>query len=93
MLANSEEIAKENITWRTLLSPTIYLCVNCFCAVVIQMLKTIYYSDETVRFTKVNVQLQILFCNIVSLFIFGLMTSLTYLKEFNMKGKDSSESV
>ena len=35
MLANSEEIAKENITWRTLLSPTIYLCVNCFCAVVI----------------------------------------------------------
>ena len=35
IFSNSEEVAKENITWKSLLAPTLYFCVNVFCSVIV----------------------------------------------------------
>ena len=56
MFSNSAEVAKEDITWKTLLAPTIYVCVNCFCVVLVQMFKSAMWRNEVVQFVKINIR-------------------------------------
>lgn len=56
IFSNSEEVSKENITWKSLLAPTLYFCVNVFCAVIVQTMKSMLWDNEIVRFTKLNIR-------------------------------------
>lgn len=93
LFANSAEIAKEDITWKSLLAPTLYFCVNCFCAVIVQMLKTCIWNDEVIGFTKINVRLQVLVAHLVTLFIFYFMPIVTILNEFSITGVEAPEAL
>ena len=93
MFSDSEEIAKEDITWKSLLAPTLYFCVNCFCAVVVQLFKTIVWNDEVTGFTKINVRLQVLITHTVTLFIFYFMPIVTILGEFTLSGVEAPEAL
>jgi hypothetical protein len=35
IFTNSAEVAKEDITWKSLLAPTLYFCVNIFCSIIV----------------------------------------------------------
>lgn len=93
LFSESEEIAKESITWKSLLAPTLYFCVNCFCAVIVSMFKTIIWNDEVVAFTKLNVRLQVIIAHCVTLLIFLLMPMVTILNEFSVSGVEAPEAL
>jgi hypothetical protein len=93
ILSNSEEIVTEDITYKSLLSPTIYLSVNVLCAVLVQLFKTWFDDAETAGFTMYNCRLQVIITNIVSFIIFLIMPLATMLDEATLKGNESHESL
>lgn len=90
ILSNSEEIIGDDITYKSLLSPTIFLSVNVFCAVFVQLFKTWFEDGETAGFVMYNCRLQVILTNIVSFLIFLMMPLATMLSEATLKGADGS---
>ncbi|CAD8185957.1 unnamed protein product [Paramecium pentaurelia] len=93
IFSNSEEVSKENITWKSLLAPTLYFCVNVFCAVIVQTMKSMIWDNEVVRFTKMNIRQQVLITHLMTLFIFFFMPMVTILKQFSLKGIEAPETL
>lgn len=57
ILSNSEELIAEDITYKALLSPTIFLSLNVLFAVIVQLFKTWFDDGETAGFTMYNCRL------------------------------------
>lgn len=43
ILGNSKEVADDDFTWKCLLAPVIFFCVNVLCSVIVQMFRTIIW--------------------------------------------------
>lgn len=93
IFSNSAEVASEEITYKTLLAPTIYLSINVLCAVLVQLFKVFIDEGEAAAFAMYNCRLQVIITNCVSIFIFLLMPMATLLDEFSLTGTESPEAI
>ena len=93
IFGNSDEILADDITYKSLLAPTLYLSLNLLCSVLVQLFKTWFQDDDISTFTMYNCRLLVIITNIVSFLIFLLMPMATILEEFNLDGNDSNDSL